>query len=408
MKLREWFELYHYPLPDLTAETVENAIGDTKGRVKEVLQLRLSLGKKASRKLARIRGCADDKGVVRGLLQYHGAATGRWAGRLIQPQNFPRAMLGLDPDTLAEGVRHRDLDLLETVCGDPRQFLSDGLRALIVAPPGHRLVGGDFSQIEARVAAWLGSEHWKLTAFREGRDVYCETASGVLGRKVTKEEDPEGRHVGKTAELAFGFGGGLNAWRQWDKTATDEDVLAYRDGWRDKHLGIVNLWKHLNNAALAVVTTGQPQRVDRVWFGIHEVGGHWYMRIKLPSGRCLYYYHPTVRDKRAPWDPEKTVTAVHYYAQKTGRWLEVDTYGGKLFENIVQAIARDIMVEAMLRVELRYPWFKPILTIHDEVLWQTEEQISLYDLEQVMIKNPQWAQGLPSAVQLWEGTRYGK
>ena len=409
-KLLDWLEDVEHPLPDLAAETVVNAVEEVDSPlVKEVLQLRLSLGKKASRKLARIRGCADDKGVVRGLLQYHGAATGRWAGRLIQPQNFPRAKLGLDPETLAEGVRHRDLDLLETVCGDPRQFLSDALRALIIAPPGHTLVGGDFSQIEARVAAWLGSEHWKLTAFREGRDVYCETATGILGRKVTKEEDPVGRQIGKTAELAFGFGGGLNAWRQWDQTTTDEDVLAYRDGWRYNHPGILDMWKQLNNAALAAVTTGSAQKVGRVWFEAPlQEDSHEYMRIKLPSGRRLYYFNPRVKDKRAPWDPEQTITAVHYYAQKMGRWMEVDTYGGKLFENIVQAIARDIMVEAMFRVDRRMPWLKPILTIHDEVLWQTEESVSLYQLEEVMVTNPGWAEGLPSAVELWEGNRYGK
>jgi len=279
-----------------------------------------------------------------------------------------------------------------------------------VAPPRHCLVGGDFSQIEARVAAWLGGEDWKLEAFRRGRDVYCETASGILGRTVTKADDPEGRQIGKVAELAFGFGGGLNAWRQWDKLASDEAVFAYRDGWRANHPGIVATWALLNNAAIEVVTTGGNRRVGHVTLGMETIGVHRYMFIQLPSGRRLRYFEPSVREKRAPWDPEKTITAVHYQAQKTGRWMEVDTYGGKLFENIVQAVARDIMVDAMFHVDNAMGMtLQPVLTVHDEIIWQTYiTEISLNKIKDLLTTAPAWMPGLPVDVDLWKGDRYGK
>lgn len=394
----------HISLPDLTAASVAERLadGNLESILREVLELRLRLGRKASRKLQRIREAAPD-GFARGLLQYHGAATGRWAGRLVQPQNLPRPKLGVEPGTLAAVLRLGDAELAEAVLGDARQAVSDGLRASIIAPEGRVLVGCDFSQIEARVAAWLGGERWKLDAFRQGRDLYCETASQILRRPVSRD-DPE-RQIGKVAELAFGFGGGLNAWRQFDSTASDADALDYRDAWRARHSGIRHMWNSMENAALNAAD-GQVGRhlAPPVEFTLDRLeGGHRFLTARLPSGRLLRYFNPTLMEKELPWGG--ATLALHYWAQKTGRWTRVSTFGGKLFENVVQAVARDIMVEALLRVG---PEPQLVLTVHDEMLWSARPDLDVEVLLDKVREVPPWADGLPLAAEMWKGDRYGK
>lgn len=412
-RLMAWALRQGVDLPDMTADTVREWLGSDRlpPRLRRVLEIRQALAKGSWKKYQAALDCTCADGRARWLEQYHGATTGRWAGRLIQPQNLRRPVLGHDLDELAEAIKMRDLDFLEMVYGDPMEVLADCVRGIFVAEEGKTLVAGDFSAIEAVVTAALAGEEWKLDVFRRGEDPYCVTAQTIFGHPVTKKEHPEKRQVGKICELAFGYQGGVGAWRQFDKSDrhTDEQVDGYKRAWREKHSQIVALWRGLNDAAVAAVALKKPHSYRGIEYRLAR-DGEW-LTCRLLSGRLLWYYQPTVEEQELPWEDDfggaATAPGLCYWARKNGVWTKVRAYGGLLTENVVQATARDLLVKAMLDLEAAgYP---VVLHVHDEAVCEVDEAFASTEaVEEIMADIPEWAHGWPVKVEAWAARRYRK
>lgn len=442
-KIINWCNGQGVLLPDMTADTVEEYVDrlkplDDLQHVRRVLQIRQALGKASTKKLDKFLSWRMKDGRLRGLLQYHGAGTGRWAGRGVQPQNFPRGDEDiLEPPSLAprikngelcampalvDAIRTGDADHLELAYGDPMEAISTALRGFITPAPGMEFYVADFSAIEARVLAWVAGEQWKLDAFAgidrgEGyngsQDIYLATASMVYGYPcLTKKTHKAERQTGKTCELAFGYQGGIGAWRKFDSSDkwTDEEVDEKKKAWRASHPMVVKLWYGLEEAAIKAVLTGRPQRYRNITYQVVKSAvGNW-LACKLPSGRCLWYYNPRCVEVGEDFRTGAPKFQVEYEGKdnkKGGVWGVIRTYGGMLTENVVQAISRDLMCDAMFRLERAgYPI---ILTVHDEIIAErpfgTGDMIEFYAL---MSEISEIYEGLPINVDGWHGTRYQK
>lgn len=430
-KMKEWCASQGFPLADMQADTIELYLDWEKNHglppsdnVAEVLRIRQTLSKASAKKIAKfiLTRCKD--GRIRGMLQYHGASTGRWAGRGVQPQNFPRPdedIIGKDGkvgmETLISAILFGDDEMLELFYGDPMAALASALRGFIIAEPGNELYVADFSAIEARVLAWVAGEQWKLDAFaaidrgegyKGSQDIYLATASMVFGYPcLTKKLHGIERQTGKVCELAFGYQGGVGAWRKFDPntTLTDEEIDAKKNDWRDAHPNIKDFWKGVENAAVNAVQLNRPCKYRGITYSVVKSAVGSWLACKLPNGRCLWYYNPRV--VRALWpgktgkNPSDWHDQVEYEGKdnkKGGSWGRIRTYGGMLTENIVQAISRDLMVEAMFRVTAAgYPI---ILTVHDEII--SERKInsggSGEEFNMLMSIVTEWAAGLPISV----------
>lgn len=405
-KFMEWLGAEGLHMVDLQAETVDAVLRE-KGlpeKPRRALEIRSILSLASVKKLDAMLSCVCSDGRARGLLQYHGATTGRWAGRLFQPQNFPRGKYHADPGSIIGAVMQRDADLLNMIYGDAMQAVSDALRPLMTAGEAREFACVDFSAIEAVVLACLAGETWKIEAFRRKVDIYCETASGMFGRKVTKETDPEGRQVGKICELAFGYQGGVGAWRNFDPSdRTDEEIDGYKTAWREKHPSITAFWRGVEDAAVGCALTGKPRSYRGIEFAMQ--GG--YLTCRLPSGRLLWYNDPKIVWKPVPWDDDEERPALQYKAWRYGAWRTIDAYGGMLTENIVQAVARDILVQAMWACEREdYPM---VLTVHDENLTEPRAGFAnMKTLIEIVTTPPAWAKDWPINAAGWIGQRYRK
>jgi len=421
-KLKEWCCAQGVTVDSLAKDALDERIDALKGApgyadVFEALTLRRDYGKAAVKKLAKMASCVAPDGRARGLLQYHGATTGRWAGRLVQPQNLTRPTFDVDPDLLlTDESPDTAVDKLEMIYGGSiAEIVANVLRKAFIAGPGKKLVACDFSGIESRVLAWLFGEEWKLDVFRaqdrgEGGDNYCAFAEKVVGRPVGKK-DPERQTIGKPGELAFGFEGGVGAWRKFDSSDrfTDEEVNAIKNQWRDAHPRVRAGWKGVNNAFIAAVQTGQPCTFGRVTFGVE---GDWAYCL-LPSDRKIWYYRPRIMEVSMPWDDEDLRPAVVFWAYKQtasgGRaWCPITAYGGLLTENIVQAVARDLMVDAMFAC--RRKGIPIVLTVHDELVCEVDEDDAraLDTLTRIMKQSPLWCADMPINAEGWQGKRYRK
>lgn len=431
-KFLDWIAKAGYPLGGLTKDDVERALEDDwcEGKPRRALEIRQALAKASTKKLLKFRDtvCAD--GRVRGLLQYHGAATGRWAGRLVQPQNFPRGSMeppkGMDMDEWLERVcdeiKLRDADYLRAMYGDPMSVLASFLRPVICAAPGYLLRAADFASIEGRVTAWVAGEQWKLDAFAaadrgEGEEIYCATASPIVGFQVSKKlaksgdkKHGEARQIGKICELAFGYQGGIGAWRSFDKNSdrTDEEIAGYRDAWRNSHPMTRSAWYGLEEAALNTVKTGKPHRFRMITYEmVEDKAGRWLTCI-LPNGRRLWYNSPSVERVEKFGRMQDQVMFWGRDSKKNGRWSAMFLYGGLLMENVVQAISRDIMVESMIRVQK--VGYNIVMTVHDEIICECHPEFgSQQEFEDLMATNPAWLGGdFPLSVGGWAGKRYRK
>jgi len=422
--------------------------------VRDCLQLRSQAAKASTAKLrAMLRSVCPD-GRLRGTLLFCGAGTGRWAGRLWQPQNLPRPQLVRKPEAiekaLAAVVAH-DLSGVRTF-GPPLQIVSDLLRAMIVAAPGHDLIAADYANIEGREAAWLAGQDDKLQAFRRydaelGPDLYCVAAEAIFGEPVDAERDPDRRQVGKVAELALGYQGGVRAFvamsaaypgsdmaiiNQYERlwSTADAETREIVDGnarrlleqgpelplgfvrasdiikrrWRAAHPRIVRCWYDLEDAAIeAVQNRGRIVFCGRLAFRFH-LGFLW---MRLPSGRSLAYCNPEIVEAKTPWGETKPALVAWGVSSRTRKWAREVYYGGKLFENAVQAIARDVMLAGMWRVEdAGYP---VVLTVHDEILSEIRQLFGdLSEYERLLSTPPAWNAGCPIVAKGWRGRRYRK
>lgn len=361
----------------------------------KVIGLRRELGKTSNKKYTAILQCACRDGRVRGLLQYYGAArTGRWAGRLVQVQNLPQNHLD-DLDGARQLVLMGDADDVELCHGSVTRVLSELIRTSFVAPDGKVLHVCDFSAIEARVIAWLAGEKWVLDVFRDGGDVYCATASQMFGVPVEKHgRNAELRQKGKIAVLALGYGGGVSALEamggsRMGLSEDEEREIVWK--WRDSNPRIVRLWGLVEQAAMAALRTGRSIAVNR---GVTFSRQWGCLTVTLPSGRTMVY--PRARVGVETGDRGRVDhDSLEYEGvnQTTRKWEMMRTYGGKLVENIVQAVARDILGEVLLRA--RQWGLDVVFHVHDEIVVEADKDTPLSLVEGIFNEEVAWARGLP-------------
>jgi DNA polymerase bacteriophage-type len=395
----EWLKSHGVETDNLQKSTVSKLVKDTNGDIKRALEIRQELSKTSVKKYRAMQKAVCEDGRVRGLLQFYGAnRTGRWAGRLVQVQNLPRNYL----ETLAHArglVKSRKIDALKLIYGSVFDTLSQLIRTAFVPSEGHLFVISDFSAIEARVIAWLAGEQWRLDVFNTHGKIYEASASQMFGVPIEliKKGNPEYelRQKGKVAELALGYQGGKGALIQMgalDMGLTEEELPDIVRRWRSSNKRIVDLWYSLENAALSVMRTGQPAGVKGLILARESdiINGLDFLTITLPSGRKLFYVKPFL----AEGDFGKE--ALYYYGlnQTTKKWERVSTYGGKLVENVVQAISRDCLAESLKRLHLA--GFQTVMHIHDEVVLDVpKEKADLDKIAAIMSEPIEWAPGLP-------------
>lgn len=404
-------------ITSVTKETVATMLKQPQpANVQRMLEIRQELGKTSTKKYDALETCIADDGRVRGLLQFYGAnRTGRWAGRLVQVQNLPRTYTHPLPPA-RQLVKDRNIDGLRLMYGSINDTLSQLIRTAFVATPGNVLIDADFSAIEARVISWLAGQEWRLEVFRTHGKIYEASASQMFHVPIEKikKGNPEYalRQRGKVAELALGYQGGVSAMRRMDTghnldDLSDDEVKGIVDRWRETNSMIRGLWNIVDSAAVTVITNGGAQTIrsettDAVITLACEldvITGTRYMTILLPSGRKLYYPSPEIGVNR--WGNP----SVSYMGQNqtTKRWERVETYGGKLVENIVQAIARDCLAIAIENLEAQ--GLHVVFHIHDEVVIDTpawaDEDTMLETVTKIMTKPIPWAQMLPLNADGW-------
>jgi DNA polymerase len=424
-KLLVWFEEHGVKLENMQAEYLTELLEDgdlESGPARRALEIRIAINKASTKKLdAMIRQRGTD-GRARFQTRYHGAVTGRWTGGGFQPLNLNRGFDNIDPEVLVKDISYRDAGWLDAVYGDAMDAVAKASRHWIAAPPGHKIIAGDFTSIEAIIRACIAGEKWEIEAYRNGVPMYefmADKINGFPAGTVTKETHPAERQDGKTGELAFGYQGALGAWLKFDKSGRHSDarIIEICKAWRAEHSASVNLWYGLENAAIEAVRTRRLVEYREIGF---EIVDEWLTMI-LPNGKRIWYYNPQIRATRPQWckpevQPEcamgvcghDPVPSLCYMAQKEGQWKLVHTYGGKLTENACQAISREILVPAMMRAEAE--GYHVILSVYDEIITEVPEGFgSTEEFEQLMAGPlPDWAHDWPVSVKGWEGARYKK
>lgn len=399
---------------DLRKDTVAKMIAQAPDipEVQRMLEIRQELGKTSTKKYDAIEQAVCPDGRVRGLLQFYGAnRTGRWAGRLVQVQNLPRTYT--QPLELARNlVKQRKLDNLRLIYGSVPDTLSQLIRTAFVASDGNVLIDADFSAIEARVISWLAGEQWRLDVFKTHGKIYEASASQMFGVPIEriKKGNPEYalRQKGKVAELALGYQGGAGALINMgalDMGIPEDDLPDIVQRWRDTNKRICDLWYKMNSAAVEAISTGSSVGVGRLlvsceYDAVHEVE---YLTVLLPSGRKLYYNSPQIGENK--WGGP----SISYMGmdQTTKKWKRIETYGGKLVENCVQAVARDCLAQAIENLEAE--GLPVVFHIHDEVVIDCRaDTATLEDVVDIMSQPIPWAPGLPLNADGWVGGFFKK
>lgn len=390
LQLQGWLNEQGCDISSMTKEDVDTALEIATGSVREALELRQDLSRSSVAKYRKMADATCADGRAHGLLQFYGAnRTGRWAGRLVQVQNLPRNYL---PD-LAQArslVAHCDFDALELLYPSVPDALSQLIRTAFIPSESHRFIVADYSAIEARVLAWLAGEHATLAAFTNGEDLYCATASAMFGVPVEKHgANAELRQKGKIAVLACGYNGSVGALKAMGALKmglAESELQPIVDAWREANPNIVSMWRDVDHAAIQAITTRSAVTLGRLSF----TGTKGMLFITLPSGRRLAYVKPGLGVNRFGG------TSITYWGQGINRkWRQLETYGGKLVENIVQAIARDLLAEAVTRIERAS--HRVVMHIHDEVVIDEPQDsgTTVADICTLMNQLPTWASGLP-------------
>jgi len=428
-QLLKWLskELDTDEVTDLKKATVSDLLkaGVDSDKAQRMLELRQLMSKTSTKKYDALQAATCDDGRVRGMMFYYGAnRSGRWAGRIVQPQNLPQNHLP-ELGYARELVKKLDAEMVKVCYGSVPDTLSQLIRTAFVPRPGNLYAVADYSAIEARVVAWLAGENWVLDAFKEGKDIYCATASQMFGVPVEKHGvNSELRQRGKVATLALGYGGGesaLVAMGALKMGIPEGDLPEIKAKWRKANPAICALWRKVEDAAVACVRT-HSQQVLRVGGGTTAAAGtssvsagalppspkgkaSWiyfcresdsetgqdFMTVKLPTGRKLFYAKPSLRAARKFPGRE----SLHYMStnQTTKKWGQTDTWGGKLVENITQAVARDCLAETLLR--LKRKGLTAVFHVHDEVIVEVDSTGQLDEILDIMAEPLDWAPGLP-------------
>lgn len=379
-------------VPSLNKKEVADVIASLKtDRAKQLMEIRSELSKTSTKKYDAFIRCAGEDDHVRGCFQFFGAHSGRWSGRLVQLQNLKQNHLP-DLDDARELVKTGDFECFEMLYPNVTGTLSELIRTSLIAEPGEQFVVSDFSAIEARVSAWFAHEEWVLDVFRNGGDIYCATASQMFGVPVEKHgQNSELRQKGKIATLALGYGGGVNALKQFgaDKMGmTNEEMAQTVDLWRKANPRIVSMWKSLETAMKKCIVH-KATTVDKVG-GVRfrwEKGIVW---MRLPSGREMAYYGAAYGESRF----KNGMTLSYLGINSKKKFVSIETWGGRVFENLVQATARDCLRDTMLRLDADGWDIRG--HIHDEVI--CSEPINGRGVEEmceVFARPIDWAAGLP-------------
>lgn len=397
-QLLGWLKQQGVELPNIQKETISETLSrDLPADVKRVLEIRQQLGKTSVKKYTAMQSAkgADDR--VRGLTQYYGAnRTGRWAGRLVQMQNLPRNYLKT-LECARRLARSKNYMGLKLIYGNVSDTLSQLIRTAFIPSEGNKFVVADFSAIEARVIAWLAGEQWVNEVFATHGRIYEATASQMFGVPVDKivkgNPEYELRQKGKVATLALGYQGGTGALIQMgalNMGLTEEELPDIVARWRKANPRIKDLWYGVEQAALTTMQTAEPQAINGLIFRLEGevIYGQSFLTVQLPSGRKLFYPKPFLSENQFGRP------AIHYYhvGQNTKKWELTSTYGGKMTENIVQAIARDCLAETLKRIESR--GLQVVFHVHDEVIIDAPLQVSVDEICDLMAQPIEWAPGL--------------
>lgn len=411
VQLMGWLEKNGTETDNLRKATVTDLLaGQPADSVKRMLEIRQQLGKTSVKKYEAIRKAKGEDGRVRGLTQYYGAnRTGRWAGRLVQMQNLPRNYIGT-LDEARKLVEQKNYEGLRMIYGNVPDTLSQLIRTAFIPSEGNKFVVADFSAIEARVIAWLAGEQWVNEVFATHGKIYEATASQMFHVPVEKikKGNPEYslRQKGKVATLALGYQGGtaaLIAMGALDMGLTEDELPDIVARWRNANRRICDLWYKVEQAALMAMQTAQPQAVNGLVFSLEGdlLYGQTFLTVQLPSGRKLFYPKPFLQENQFG------KLALHYYSTGSSKkWGVESTYGGKMTENIVQAVARDCLAETLKRIEDR--GLHVVFHVHDEVIIDAPAETTVDGVCGLMAEPIPWAPGLILKGAGFEGQYYKK
>lgn len=401
-QLKKWLSKKGLRLDSLAKSTVQELVGETAGEVREMLKLRLSMSKTSVKKYEAIDRSVCRENRVHGLLQFYGAnRTGRWAGRLVQIHNLPQNHIA-DLELARSLVKEGWYETVELLYDSTPGVLSELIRTAFVAKPGCRFIISDYSAIEARVLAWLAGEQWRLEVFQTHGKIYEASASAMFHvpiEEITKTSPL--RQKGKISELALGYGGSVGALASMGALQMgleESELPELVSTWRNANPHITKFWWDVDKAAVEAVRDRKPGKVGRI--GFSYASG--ILFITLPSGRKLSYVKPRIEMNKFGRDG-----LTYEGIGDSKKWMRLETYGPKLVENIVQAASRDILAEAMLRLE--QAGFEIVCHVHDEVALEVPEGVSSVDeINEIMAVNPDWSEGLPLKAAGFESPFYKK
>ena len=401
-QLKAWFTENGVEIESLSKKAVAALADETDGDIQEMLHLRLLMSKTSVKKYEAVMRsvCKDNR--VRGMMRFCGASrTGRWSGQILQVQNLPQ---NHSPDlTLARDiVKDGDFELLDMTFGNVPNVLSELIRTVLIPKSYHRFIVADFSAIEARVLSWLAGEQWRLDTFRNGGDIYCASASQMFRVPVEKHGvNGHLRQKGKISELACGYSGSVGALKNMgavDMGVPEDELQGLINDWRNANPHIVKLWTEVGNTAMKAIKEKTIVSLGKLVF-MYERG---ILFIRLPSGRRLSYIKPRIGTNRFGGD---SITYMGVSASK--KWERLETFGGKLVENIVQAIARDLLASAMMNVA--NAGYDIVFHVHDEIIAEVPDgQGSVDEMCMLMSINPDWADGIPLSADGYECEYYRK
>lgn len=427
--LREWLRTVGVGSDSLDKQAVVDLLssGTLPAAAQAALLVRQEAGKASTAKFDVMLRQADEHGRLHNMYQYHGAATGRWAGRAVQTHNLPRDMP--KPDTVEKIlglIRAEKYDLIDMLYGPPLSMASKCLRSFFVAPPGKKFVSGDFANIEGRGQAWFAGEEWKLQAFRAadagiGPGIYELAYARMFGVPAESVKNPsEERQVGKVSELALGYAGGVGSFQKMSKNygvkVSDAKADEFKHAWRAAHPKIVHCWREIEDAAKSAVRApgevygcGHPGRQAKF-----KMAGS-FLWLLLPSGRALCYPYPKLLE--SDFGPQLTYmskpgqdkTDVIDDPKNSSNWARVSTYGGALFNNIVQGFARDLLADCMLALDEKGAAI--VLHTHDDCNVEVSEEKAegaRVEMQRLMRQAPAWAAGFPLKADCSIMQRYGK
>ena len=401
-QLKQWLKEKGVEIESLSKKSVKSLADETDGDVSEMLKLRLLMAKTSVKKYeAVIRSvCSDNR--VHGMMRFCGAnRTGRWSGNILQPQNLPQNHL---PDlTLARDiVKDGDFEMLDMMFGNVPNVLSELIRTVLIPKPNHRFIVADFSAIEARVLAWIAGEQWRIDTFKNGGDIYCASASKMFKVPVEKHGvNGELRQKGKISELACGYGGSVGALKNMgavEMGVQENELQGLINDWRNANPRIVRFWYEVGNAAMKATKEKTTVPLGKLVFA-YERG---ILFIRLPSGRRLSYIKPRIGTNRFGGD---SITYMGINSAK--KWDRLETFGGKLTENIVQGTARDLLANALINAA--NAGYDTVFHVHDEIICEVPNGYgSVDELCRLMCIKPDWADGLPLNADGFECEYYKK